>query len=192
MIFASYSWARRLHIVRFLVADGVWALFGCSIFFFLGYGLGSQFQELIQNLEDRINPYKPIVFLTIIGGIASVADLRKERFHSTAQRFRFQTLVQRYNTMQQYWSRICREIELGTFRRHRLKAEAVMASPNPARARAAETAAAASEGVRLAATPADGVSQGDVALYEPPPEDFPPVELGTGAGLASPLPASSS
>lgn len=114
-----------------------------------------------------------------------VADLRKERFHSTAQRFRFQTMVQRYNTMQQYWSRICREIELGTFRRHRLKAEAVMAAPAAPRAHAAEP------------KPQATAAQGDVALREASgdgaahdsPEDFPPVEFGTGAGLASPLPA---
>ncbi len=56
-----------------------------------------------------------------------VAALRKCRFHSTAQRFKFQTIVQRYNTMQQYWNRICREIENGTYRRHKLKAERAFA-----------------------------------------------------------------
>lgn len=49
--------------------------------------------------------------------------LRKVRFPSTAVRFRFQTTVQRYNTLQQYWSRVCREIEAGTYRRHVLRAE---------------------------------------------------------------------
>lgn len=50
-------------------------------------------------------------------------DLRKVRFQNTAKRFKFQTLVQRYNTMQQHWGRVCREIENGTYRRHKLKAE---------------------------------------------------------------------
>jgi hypothetical protein len=49
--------------------------------------------------------------------------LRKVRFPSTAVRFRFQTTVQRYNTLQQYWGRVCREIEAGTYRRHVLRAE---------------------------------------------------------------------
>lgn len=52
-----------------------------------------------------------------------IHDLRKERFNNTAKRFKFQTLIQRYNTMQQYWGRICREIENGTYKRHKLKAE---------------------------------------------------------------------
>jgi hypothetical protein len=42
-------------------------------------------------------------------------ELRKVRLRNTALRFRFQTLVQRYNTLQQYWVRICRQIENGTY-----------------------------------------------------------------------------
>lgn len=44
--------------------------------------------------------------------------LRKVRLRNTALRFRFQTLTQRYNTLQQYWMRICRQIENGTYVRH--------------------------------------------------------------------------
>lgn len=49
--------------------------------------------------------------------------LRREKVRNTARRFRLQMLTQRYNTLQQYWQRTCREIENGTYRRHRLKAE---------------------------------------------------------------------
>lgn len=50
-------------------------------------------------------------------------QLRREKIRNTAKRFRLQTIIQRYNTFQQYWQRICREIERGTYRRHVLKAE---------------------------------------------------------------------
>jgi len=49
--------------------------------------------------------------------------LRKEQIRNTAQRFRFQMLLQRYNTYQTHWLRICREIENGTFKRHVLRAK---------------------------------------------------------------------
>jgi hypothetical protein len=49
--------------------------------------------------------------------------LRREKFRNTAKRFKFQTIIQRYNTYQQYWQRICREIENGTYKRHLLRAE---------------------------------------------------------------------
>ncbi len=49
--------------------------------------------------------------------------LRRAKFRNTAKRFKLQTIVMRYNTFQQYWARICREIENGTYRRHMLKAE---------------------------------------------------------------------
>jgi hypothetical protein len=49
--------------------------------------------------------------------------LRRTQIRNTARRFRLQVLVQRYNTFQQYWTRICREIENGTYARHVLKAQ---------------------------------------------------------------------
>jgi hypothetical protein len=48
--------------------------------------------------------------------------LRKEQIRNTAQRFRFQMILQKYNTYQTHWMRICREIENGTYKRHLLKA----------------------------------------------------------------------
>src|SRR5690606_15337753 len=52
-----------------------------------------------------------------------IQSLRKIRFQNTAKRFKFQTLVQRYNSLQQYWNRTCRDIENGTYKRHVQRAE---------------------------------------------------------------------
>lgn len=52
-----------------------------------------------------------------------VYTLRKEQIRNTAQRFRFQMVLQRYNTLQTHWQRVCREIERGTFKRHVVRAE---------------------------------------------------------------------
>jgi len=49
-------------------------------------------------------------------------SLRKEQPRNTALRFRFQTLIQRYTTLQTYWRRIGRQIEEGTYRRDLLRA----------------------------------------------------------------------
>ena len=48
--------------------------------------------------------------------------LRKVKPRNTALRFRFQTLIQRYTTLQTYWRRIGRQIEEGTYRRDLLRA----------------------------------------------------------------------
>jgi len=104
-----------------------------------------------------------------------LADLRKARFQSTAQRFKFQTIVQRYNTMQQHWSRICREIELGTFRRHRLRAEQTFASRPPPAVRPPDAVAAPTTEI-VFREQADSISD----------LDFPPVELGTGTTATPP------
>ena len=48
--------------------------------------------------------------------------LRKVKPRNTAIRFRFQTLIQRYTTLQTYWRRIGRQIEEGTYRRDLLRA----------------------------------------------------------------------
>lgn len=50
--------------------------------------------------------------------------LRREQIRNTAQRFRFNTIIQRYNSLQQYWGRVTREIENGTYRRDVMKAAA--------------------------------------------------------------------
>ncbi len=49
-------------------------------------------------------------------------ELRKAQPRNTALRFRFQTLIQRYTTLQSYWQRVGRQIEEGTYRRDLLKA----------------------------------------------------------------------
>lgn len=49
--------------------------------------------------------------------------LRREKIRNTGKRYKLQMVIQRYNTFQQYWGRICREIENGTYRRHLLRAE---------------------------------------------------------------------
>jgi hypothetical protein len=45
-------------------------------------------------------------------------NLKRITMRNTARRFRFQTLVQRYNTLQQHWMKVCRQIENGTYPRH--------------------------------------------------------------------------
>ena len=52
----------------------------------------------------------------------SLHELRKAQPRNTALRFRFQTLIQRYTTLQTYWRRIGRQIEEGTYRRDLLRA----------------------------------------------------------------------
>jgi hypothetical protein len=49
--------------------------------------------------------------------------LRREQIRNTGLRFRFQMLLQRYNTFQSHWQRICREIEGGTYKRHVMRAQ---------------------------------------------------------------------
>ncbi|MCA9618210.1 MAG: hypothetical protein KC731_04295, partial [Myxococcales bacterium] len=48
--------------------------------------------------------------------------LRRTRFQNTQLRFKFQQIIQRYNTYGQYWARILREIEKGTYKRDLVRA----------------------------------------------------------------------
>jgi hypothetical protein len=50
--------------------------------------------------------------------------LRREQIRNTAQRFKFNMLVQKLNTLQTYWGRVVREMENGTFKRDVLRAAA--------------------------------------------------------------------
>lgn len=49
--------------------------------------------------------------------------MRKEQIRNTGLRFRFQMLIQRYNTYQSYWLRITRQIEEGTYKRDVVRAK---------------------------------------------------------------------
>jgi hypothetical protein len=60
-----------------------------------------------------------------------IYTVRKEQIRNTALRFRFQMILQRYNTYQTHWQRICREIENGTFKRHLLRAKQRFGSSKP-------------------------------------------------------------
>lgn len=51
-----------------------------------------------------------------------IKTLRRENIRNTALRFKFQQVIQRYTTFSQYWTRILREIERGTFKRDLAKA----------------------------------------------------------------------
>ncbi len=86
----------------------------------------------LENRLDRLRSLYEQYFLGIEKIEPSVARkdvdrrfwiLRRVQIRNTARRFRLQNIVQRYNTFQQYWTRICREIENGTYVRHLLKAQ---------------------------------------------------------------------
>ena len=62
-----------------------------------------------------------------------IYTVRKEQIRNTALRFRFQMILQRYNTYQTHWQRICREIENGTFKRHLVRAKQRFGSSRPPR-----------------------------------------------------------
>jgi membrane protein DedA with SNARE-associated domain len=59
----------RLSLLRFCLADGVGALFGGSLFFFLGYGLGSQFKDLIEKWENQFAPYKQLFIFALLAAV---------------------------------------------------------------------------------------------------------------------------
>lgn len=48
--------------------------------------------------------------------------LRKQQIRNTALRFRFNVITQKFNTYSMYWTRVCRQIEEGTYKRHVAKA----------------------------------------------------------------------
>jgi hypothetical protein len=90
--------------------------------------------------------------------------LRREKIRNTGKRFKLQTIIQRYNTFQMYWQRVCREIENGTYKRHVLRAERQLAPGQQltiaARRRFGKLiAAGAGEGLTNAATAAEAEAQ---------------------------------
>jgi hypothetical protein len=52
-----------------------------------------------------------------------LAILRKDNIRNTALRYRFNVITQKLNTYAMHWTRICRQIEEGTFKRHVKRAQ---------------------------------------------------------------------
>jgi membrane protein DedA with SNARE-associated domain len=59
--------AIRLHLSRFLIADGLGAVLGNSLLFFLGYFLGDQFKSAVTKVESL----KPVLIVILLGGITA-------------------------------------------------------------------------------------------------------------------------
>jgi membrane protein DedA with SNARE-associated domain len=60
----------RLPLVRFLIADGIGAIIGNTLLFFLGFWFGDAFMDLIANVEKEAEMYRPIL---ILAGLAAVS-----------------------------------------------------------------------------------------------------------------------
>lgn len=127
--------------------------------------------------------------------------LRKEQIRNTALRFRFQMLIQRYNTYQTHWQRICRDIENGTYKRHVIRAQRRFGGkppsvqPTPAATRDRSMAAELAE-LDQAFAPAEMLDDSDVEMMDDEPTPVtrrtPPVVRGSGPGRASSRPPPSS
>ncbi|MBK9264493.1 MAG: hypothetical protein IPM54_32475 [Polyangiaceae bacterium] len=96
----------------------------------------SEVDHALEELESRIERLKAL-YEQYFMGIEKLEPLvprkdvdrrimilRREQVRNTAQRFKFQTLVQRYNSFQQYWARVAREIDNGTYHRDVARAAA--------------------------------------------------------------------
>jgi len=89
----------------------------------------TEIAELIKELEDRVERLRALYDQYFMGierleplTLRKDLDrrlwvLRREQIRNTGLRFKLETTIQRYNTYQQYWQRIVREIENGTYQR---------------------------------------------------------------------------
>jgi hypothetical protein len=84
-------------------------------------------------------------------------NLSASPIKNTALKFRYDQLVARHNAMNQYWSRVLREIEDGTYQRDLFKLK-IHEQESPEKAGGAGRGAAAGLAERLKSLPADGLS----------------------------------
>ena len=94
----------------------------------------NEVQKAIEDLEPQVERLKALYEQYFMGieklppavlqkSIERVIwELRRVRFQSSRQRFKFQQIIQRYNTYGQHWARILRQIEHGTYKRDIIRA----------------------------------------------------------------------
>jgi membrane protein DedA with SNARE-associated domain len=56
----------RLPFSLFVLADGIYAIPGVSLLFFLGYWFGNQVMHLVESFEGKVAAAKPIIFLLLL------------------------------------------------------------------------------------------------------------------------------
>ncbi len=56
----------RLSLKRFLFADGIYAIPGVSLLFFLAYWFTDQFRDLVISAEQKVDTIRPIIILSAI------------------------------------------------------------------------------------------------------------------------------
>jgi membrane protein DedA with SNARE-associated domain len=59
----------RLPLTRFLIADGIYAIPGVSLLFFLAFWFGDQFRDLVMRAEGRVEKLRPLIILLLIAGV---------------------------------------------------------------------------------------------------------------------------
>jgi membrane protein DedA with SNARE-associated domain len=61
----------RLPLLRFLIADGIGAIIGNTLLYFLGFWFGDAFKELIEAIENDLIAYRPIVVLAALVAVTA-------------------------------------------------------------------------------------------------------------------------
>jgi membrane protein DedA with SNARE-associated domain len=56
----------RLSVPRFVLADGLGAVFGNSLLFFLAFWFGDQFKELVEGIEGEVVRARPVIVLVAL------------------------------------------------------------------------------------------------------------------------------
>ncbi|MFN4261428.1 MAG: DedA family protein [Gemmataceae bacterium] len=60
----------RLSFAKFLLADGIYAIPGVSLLFFLAYWFGDTFTELVERAEERVERIRFLIILALIAAAA--------------------------------------------------------------------------------------------------------------------------
>jgi membrane protein DedA with SNARE-associated domain len=61
----------RVPLVRFIIADGVAAIFGHTLLFFLAWWFGDAFKSLIDRAEGFIDWIKPVLIFLLVAAVAA-------------------------------------------------------------------------------------------------------------------------
>jgi hypothetical protein len=108
----------------------------------------AEIDSLVGELESRVDRLRALYDQYFMGierlePLVPKKDVER-RLTVLRTRYRFQMIVQRYNTLMTYWQRISRQIELGTYKRDVMRAQARFGvDPRKERVTAASAAAEA-------------------------------------------------